>query len=527
MKYFHYIRKSTDDDEHQILSLESQERENLRRFAGEPGIDILTKIKESRSAKYPGRPLFNDMLDRIERGEADGIIAWDPDRLARNSVDGGRIIYLLDTGKLRDLKFSTYTFENTAQGKFMLQIVFANAKYHVDSLSNNVKRGNRTKVENGWWPHGAPIGYQNAPDPEPIIPDPARFPIVRRLFETMLTGAYTVPQLRLLAASEWGLRTFPHKRIGGKPLSISGLYRVLTNPFYAGILEWEGRRYPGKHEPMVSVEQFAAVQALIGRKSAARPKRHRFAYTGFMRCACGLGVTASNVTNRFGSKYTYYHCTRRRGAEFCREPYIQLPELEEQFGAFIRELTIHPSIHAWALRKVTDDAADAESAMRARRSALLESRNTNEAAQKNLRHLRTHDQITDAEFQADRNDLETERIGIDRELARLTPEEMLQPEEYFILFSIHAANWFEEGDDETKRLILETAGSNPVMAGGKLKIDAAYPFRRWKNPADISDVCTAVNDVRTHAQHAAFGTWIHRVRKLLQKFGEDSREIAA
>lgn len=275
---------------------------------------------------------------------------------------------------------------------------------------------------------------------------------------------------------------------------------------------------------MVSVEQFAAVQALIDRKSAARPKRHRFTYTGFIRCACGLGVTASRVTNRFGSNYTYYHCTRRRGAEFCRGPYVQAPALEAQFAAFIRKLTIHPSIHAWALRKVKDDAADAESAMRARRAALLDSRRGNDAAQKNLRHLRTHDQITGAEFQADRNDLETERIGIDRELARLTPEDMLQPEEYFILFSIHGANWCDDGDDEMKRLILQTAGSNPVMAGGKLKIDAAYPFRRWKNPADISDVCAALNDVRTHPQPAAFGKLIHLVRLLSQKCGEDSLE---
>src|ERR1700682_5692764 len=73
-------------------------------------------------------------------GEEDGITAWHPARLARNSVDGGRVIYLLDSGKLKDLKFATYTFENTPQGKFMLQIVFANSKYYVDSLSENVKR---------------------------------------------------------------------------------------------------------------------------------------------------------------------------------------------------------------------------------------------------------------------------------------------------------------------------------------------------------------------------------------------------
>ena len=44
------------------------------------------------TAKEPGRPIFNDMLRLVERGEADALLAWHPDRLARNSVDGGRII---------------------------------------------------------------------------------------------------------------------------------------------------------------------------------------------------------------------------------------------------------------------------------------------------------------------------------------------------------------------------------------------------------------------------------------------------
>jgi len=128
MRYFQYIRKSTDDGDHQALSLEKQERENLRRFGDDPEVVIVETIEEKRSAKVPGRPLFNQMLNRIERGEADAILAWQPNRLARNSIDGGRVIYLLDTGKLKDLKFANYTFENNPQGKFMLSIAFANAK---------------------------------------------------------------------------------------------------------------------------------------------------------------------------------------------------------------------------------------------------------------------------------------------------------------------------------------------------------------------------------------------------------------
>jgi DNA invertase Pin-like site-specific DNA recombinase len=101
------------------------------------------------------------MMKRVERGEANGILAWHPDRLARNSVDGGKIIYFLDTGRLASLKFPRFWFESTPQGKFMLNIAFGQSKYYVDSLSENVKRGMRQKVRNGIYPGLAPLGYLN------------------------------------------------------------------------------------------------------------------------------------------------------------------------------------------------------------------------------------------------------------------------------------------------------------------------------------------------------------------------------
>jgi DNA invertase Pin-like site-specific DNA recombinase len=99
MKVFLYARKSTDDEERQILSIDAQ-RNELREYAVKQGLEIIFEFVESMTAKEPGRPIFNDMLRRVEKGEADALLAWHPDRLARNSVDGGRIIWLVDTGKI-------------------------------------------------------------------------------------------------------------------------------------------------------------------------------------------------------------------------------------------------------------------------------------------------------------------------------------------------------------------------------------------------------------------------------------------
>ena len=78
-----------------------------------------------QTAKIPGRPIFGEMISRMEKGEASGILAWHPDRLARNSVDGGKVIYLVDIGVIMEMKFPTFWFDPTPQGKFMLDSVLS------------------------------------------------------------------------------------------------------------------------------------------------------------------------------------------------------------------------------------------------------------------------------------------------------------------------------------------------------------------------------------------------------------------
>jgi len=247
MRYFVYCRKSSEDEHHQVLSIESQRTEVQKRFFGKDDIIVVDVLEESRSARTPGRPIFDEMLKRIKRGEADGIITWHPDRLARNAVDGGQIIYFLDLGFIKDLKFASYNFENNSQGKFMLGIMFSNSKYYSDNLSENIRRGNRTKVfEKGWRPSRAPIGYLNDKETRTTVKDSEQFPIIRRMWDLMLTGLYSPKNIHRIAMDEWGLRTRKRKRTGGKPLVVSAVYRLLANPFYAGIIKWEGKTKTGR-----------------------------------------------------------------------------------------------------------------------------------------------------------------------------------------------------------------------------------------------------------------------------------------
>jgi len=517
MKYFLYCRKSTEDEDHQILSIESQRRELERLLPLSPEVEVVAAYEESKSAKTPGRPLFDEMLRRIERGEAQGIISWHPDRLARNSIDGGRIIYLLDTKRLHDLKFASFSFENNPQGKFMLSIIFGYSKYYVDSLSENVRRGNRTKVELGWLPCGAPLGYLNDKETKTIVPDPERFALVRRMWDLMLTGAYSPRRILEIATHEWGLRTKKRRRIGGGPLSLSAIYGIFSNPFFAGVIEWERRTFPGKHPAMVTLDEFERVQKFLGRPSAPRPKRHEFAFTGMIRCGeCGLGVTAEVKTNRYGSHYTYYHCTKKRLDYRCRQPVTPLAELEDQIVQFLEELTLPDSLHRWVVARLDRLAQQRKTDGEAQRLSLEKALTTVWRELDTLTKLRLRDLITDEEFATQRQELERERLRLTQNLEnRQKGNSWFEPAQAVISFSNHAATHFKAGDTRIKRLILETVGSNLTLKDRRLSIEAKKPFRRWTGTAEITDSWAFVKDVRTFVEDPASLTILAQIRDLV------------
>ncbi|MCO5062109.1 MAG: recombinase family protein, partial [Kiritimatiellae bacterium] len=332
MKVFLYARKSTDDEERQILSIDAQLNE-LREFAAKQSLSIAREFVESMTAKQPGRPIFNDMLRGVERGEADALLAWHPDRLARNSIDGGRIIYLLDTGKLTALKFPTFWFENTPQGKFVLNMAFGQSKYYVDALSENVRRGMREKIRRGVYPHKPPLGYLNEPRLRTIEIHQQKAPLVRRLFETYATGRYNFDQMTDLAA-KWGLLSHQER-----PLARSMIPKILADRFYVGLFDWAGEEYEGTHERFIPQELFDLVQKVLADRGRGRyqtkKQRQPLAFLGLVRCdECGASVTAERQKG-----HHYYRCTKKLGPCDLRG-YVREETLADSMRDEIRRVSI-------------------------------------------------------------------------------------------------------------------------------------------------------------------------------------------
>jgi DNA invertase Pin-like site-specific DNA recombinase/cell division protein FtsB len=517
MKYFVYCRKSEDDEDRQILSLESQKRELEKLFYNREGITIVDVYEEAMSAKLPGRPLFNEMIQRVERGEAEGLIAWTPNRLARNSVDSGWIIYLLDRGVLKDLKFCTCSFENTPQGKFMLQIMFAESKHYSDALSVSIRRGNRTKVENGWIPGRPPLGYLNNRDTRTVVKDPVRFQLVRRMWDLMLSGSYSPKRIWQIAAEEWGLRTRKSKRRGGGPLVLSAVYRMFTNPFYAGVIRWEDNVYQGKHESMVTLDEYDRVQELLGLRSKPRAKAHDFAYTGMIRCGeCELMVTAEEHVNRQGHHYTYYRCTKKRVGYRCRQPFVSLSILEQQILRFLEEISIPATLHRWALSKLDRAASERTTDLAAEHRSLEQAQAAARRELDNLTTLRLRDLLTDHEFVAKRQELRREELRLGQNMARLeNGASWLEPARLALSLSKDGPILFRNANNTKKRAILEIVGSNLTLTDKSLTIDAKKPFRRWGNTPDHSQMWRLVEDVRTLAGTTELADFIRAAHAIL------------
>src|SRR3989338_3454351 len=222
-KFFIYTRKSTDDKDRQVRSFSHQLAE-LKSLALKEQLEVVDVFVEKQTAKIPGRPVFNEMIERMEKGEASGILAWHPDRLARNSVDGGKIIYIVDTGIIVEMKFPTFWFDPTPQGKFMLSIAFSQSKYYVDNLSENIKRGHRNKVKEGIWPQMSPLGYVNKN--KRILPDENIAPLIKKTFEAYATGNFTLREVRD-KFNALGL-----KRKSGKELAVSNYQKLIKNHIY-------------------------------------------------------------------------------------------------------------------------------------------------------------------------------------------------------------------------------------------------------------------------------------------------------
>ncbi len=340
-QYCLYARKSTESDERQAMSIDSQIKE-MTDLANRDGLMIKEIRQESHSAKSSGlRPVFNQLLIDIRNSEFDGLLTWAPDRLSRNAGDLGTLVDLMDQGKLKTIRTFSQSFSNNPNEKFLLMILCSQAKLENDNRGINVKRGLRAKCEAGWRPNMAPLGYLNVMNNNRISyvkVDPDRAPIVKQIFNRVAEKGHSGRVLkRWLDQIGFTTRT-------NKPIALSKIYKLLKSPFYYGEFEFDGKKYKGNHEPLITKELFDKVQRqLISPEREWNKQVFPFKY--LCKCgSCGASVVGEERYRKLkygGSrKHTYYHCSRSVDYE-CNEPYIAEEDLIKQLMAHIDELKLN------------------------------------------------------------------------------------------------------------------------------------------------------------------------------------------
>ena len=331
MKYILYARKSSEDKNRQVLSLESQVS-TMRKLASELGLDVIKVFTESKSAKKPyNRPQYEEMMKILKRGKVDGIICWKLDRLSRNPIDSGQIQWFLQEGIIKEIQTieKRYLPEDNA---LIFNVESGMANQYIRDLSRNVKRGILTKLEKGEWANYAPIGYFNKDGK--VFPDKEKAKYVVKAFELYAKGSHSVKDIADILYQD-GFRS----RKGYK-YHKSKIHKILQNPFYYGVMRMHGKFYAGKHNPIISKELFDDVQKVIMGKNHGKQRKHFFALRGFFRCnKCGCLLTA---TKKKG--FTYYYCTNGKGICDEHRKYLRKEELEKKLAKSFVNLRFNPEL---------------------------------------------------------------------------------------------------------------------------------------------------------------------------------------
>jgi DNA invertase Pin-like site-specific DNA recombinase len=213
-------------------------------------------------------------MDRVEDGEAQGILVWHINRLSRNPVDSGRISWMLQQNVIQSIQTMEREYLPD-DNVLLLSVESGMANQFIIDLKKSSRRGMESKADKGHMPSNAPIGYLNDVINNVIVKDPERFDLVRKMWDMMLTGNYKPIQIMRIANNEWGFRTKKSKKSGGGELVSSVIYRIFTNIFYTGAFTWSGQVYTnGKHPAMISNEEYDRVQIILGKDGKPRPKTH-------------------------------------------------------------------------------------------------------------------------------------------------------------------------------------------------------------------------------------------------------------
>jgi len=334
MRYVLYVRKSSGDEDAQAKSIPDQIRACLEYAERENLIIVGEPVEESASAMMSGnRPKFDKILKDIENGKYDGILSWHPDRLSRNSLESGIIVDMLDNGIMKDLKFPTFQFTNNASGKMMLNILFAMSKQYSEGLSETIRRGVESNLEDGKSGGYYKWGYTRDEITGYYTPNAEHFDLIRRGWEMLMEGntqSDIIDFWKENNVHRWTKITRKNKKQRKITISKQMTSNIFNDPFYYGILCQSGQEVDLRKVcgfiPMITEKEYGIVQAVrevrAGKPSKRKKRETFFPLRYLVKCGvCGGNMAVAPSKGSSGDWLLYYRCDNKlctRSAEIDR-----------------------------------------------------------------------------------------------------------------------------------------------------------------------------------------------------------------
>ncbi|MDR1160125.1 MAG: recombinase family protein [Syntrophomonadaceae bacterium] len=319
-----YVRKSTERGlEQEFNSLHNQE-EACKAYIASQTYQGWEHFKTYEDGGISGgtmeRPGLRKMLDDIKSGKVNIVVVYKVDRLSRSIMD---FHHMMEEFKKYDCNFVSVTqaFDTSnSMGKLTLNMLLSFAQFEREVSSERVRDKIAATKAKGLWAGGMPIiGYDVVE--KQLVVNEAEAPIVNEIFKKYLEANNMLEvcawiKERGILTKRWTARHSKQVR-GGKDIEVSYLHRMLRNPIYIGKIQHMavGKIYEGKHQAIVPLELFQAVQDKLGRHYEKNAQRKEYTYskclfkkTLFDDLGNVFGITSTKKERR-----RFYYYSNRNG----------------------------------------------------------------------------------------------------------------------------------------------------------------------------------------------------------------------
>ena len=487
-----YTRVSSDEQRKSGFSLDYQEKQG-RQYASKLNLNIVKIFSESYTAKKPGRPEFNKMLDFCKKFKIRHLIFLKSDRASRNGVDSATLVYMAEREEynIHLIQDCLLLNKNSKPTDFLVfEINNCISNFYPRNLSIDVSTKMREKAEQGFYPSVAPIGYENkrVNRRSYLQIDPQKAPFIKRMFELYSTGEYSYSSLAKKMREE-GFMISNKVKCGKRNIEI-----ILNNPIYIGDFVWKGKRYfDAKHEPIISRELYSICQKVIRERQNTTCKKREFIYSNMIHCSkCGCYL----VGELKKQKYIYYHCTGNRGGSCKKNSYIREEKIEKSVVETLKSFELPTDLLNMAKRALKQELENQNYYNEERIKSLSIDIEKAKSRLDKLFDLYLDGEISDNIYQKKKKQLENdiEEMSMLYSVYVKTGFELLKYSERMFELCKKASTLYLNGDVKEKREILKIVCSNLYYNGENVIISIKKAFQPLVKIASLQNLdCTCRN----------------------------------